>query len=165
MRPTPTDHLPILSGIQPAELRRLEETLSLAKRGTLDPDHISPGQLAGLPDVPWERLMSRPPFVPAAGKLLNDLFKLGIRAVQWTNYRWSAEYSKRTSVLHVFISRASFRPLEIGFPRTSWLELNRLRIGVGRFHSFMHKWGLAPLPNSNCGTINQTTDHVISEDC
>ena len=30
LRPTPTDHLPILSGIQPAELRRMGATLSLA---------------------------------------------------------------------------------------------------------------------------------------
>ena len=40
LRPTPTDHLPVLSGIQPAELRRLGATLSLAYRGSLDPDHI-----------------------------------------------------------------------------------------------------------------------------
>ena len=29
LRPTPTDHLPVLSGIQPAEFRRMEATLSL----------------------------------------------------------------------------------------------------------------------------------------
>ena len=40
LRPTPTDHLPVLSGIQPAELRRMGATLSLAYRGSLDPDHI-----------------------------------------------------------------------------------------------------------------------------
>ena len=40
LRPTPTDHLPLLSGIQPAELRRMGATLSLAHRGSLDPDHI-----------------------------------------------------------------------------------------------------------------------------
>ena len=39
-RPTPTDHLPMLSGIQPAELRRLKATLSLAYCGSLDLDHI-----------------------------------------------------------------------------------------------------------------------------
>ena len=38
--PMPTDHLPILLGIQPAELCHLEATLSLAKHGTLDPDYI-----------------------------------------------------------------------------------------------------------------------------
>ena len=37
---TLTDHLPILSSIQPAELYRLGATLSLAHRGSLNPDHI-----------------------------------------------------------------------------------------------------------------------------
>ena len=40
LRPTPTDHLPILPGIQPAELHRLGATLFLDYRGSLDPDHI-----------------------------------------------------------------------------------------------------------------------------
>ena len=82
MRPTPTDHLPILSGIQPADLCRLGATLSMAKRDTLDPDHILQGQLAGSPDLPQERLISRHPFVPATRKLSNNLSKLGIRAAQ-----------------------------------------------------------------------------------
>ena len=47
LRPTPTDHLPILSGIQPAELRRMGATLSLAYRGSLDPDHILYGLQVG----------------------------------------------------------------------------------------------------------------------
>ena len=37
-------------------------------------------------------MKSRCPFVPTTWKLLNDLSKLGIRAAQWTNYRWSADY-------------------------------------------------------------------------
>ena len=65
----------MLSGIKLAELRRLEATLSLAKRGTLDPDHILHGQLSGSPDKLQERLKSRSPFVPAAQKLLIDLFE------------------------------------------------------------------------------------------
>ena len=40
LRPASTDHLPILSGIQPAELRRFGATLSLAKRGILNPNHV-----------------------------------------------------------------------------------------------------------------------------
>ena len=40
LRPTTTDYLPILAGIQPAELRRRAATLSLANRATLNPDHI-----------------------------------------------------------------------------------------------------------------------------
>ena len=47
LRPTPTDHLPILSGIQPAELCRMGATLSLAQRVSLDPDHILYGLSSG----------------------------------------------------------------------------------------------------------------------
>ena len=47
LRPTPTDYLPILAGIQPAELRRRGATLSLANRATLNPDHILHEQLVG----------------------------------------------------------------------------------------------------------------------
>ena len=45
LRPTPTDHLPVLSGIQPAEVRQLRATLSLAYHGSLDSDHILHGLL------------------------------------------------------------------------------------------------------------------------
>ena len=37
LRPIPADHLPVLSGIQPAELRQMGATLSLAYRGSLYP--------------------------------------------------------------------------------------------------------------------------------
>ena len=47
LRPTPTDYLPILAGIQPAELRRRGATLSLANRANLNPDHILHEQLVG----------------------------------------------------------------------------------------------------------------------
>ena len=40
MRATPTDYLPVLAGIQPAEHCRLRATLSLAYRDSLDPGHI-----------------------------------------------------------------------------------------------------------------------------
>ena len=51
LRPTPTDQLPILSGIQPAELRRMGATLSLAHRGSLDPDHTLYNFLNGSSDA------------------------------------------------------------------------------------------------------------------
>ena len=66
LRPTPTDHLPILSGIQPAELRRMGATLSLAHRGSLDADHILYGLLSGSSDTGQVRLRSKRPFVPGA---------------------------------------------------------------------------------------------------
>ena len=52
--------------------------------------------------------------------------------------------------------------ISMSLPRTSWVMLNRLRIGVGCFHSSMYKWSLAPSPNCECGAIEQTSDHAIS---
>ena len=78
LRPTPTDHLPVLSGIQPAELRRLRATLCLAHRRSLDPDHILYGLLSKSSDTGQVRLRSRRPFVPAARNLLDNLARLGI---------------------------------------------------------------------------------------
>ena len=86
LRLTPTDYLPVLAGIQPAELRRLGATLFLAYRGSLDPSHILYELLAGSPDGYRERLKSRRPFVPAAQKLLQDLTELDIRAAPRTDF-------------------------------------------------------------------------------
>ena len=73
LRPTPTDNLPVLSGIQPAELLRQEASLYLAKRSSLDSGHILHSQLAESQAASKERLKSRNPFVPAALKLLHNL--------------------------------------------------------------------------------------------
>ena len=87
LRPTSTDHLPILSGIQPTELRQMGGTLSLAYRGFLDPDLILYDLLSGSSDTRQERLESRRPFVPAARNLLDNLARLGIRASECTNHK------------------------------------------------------------------------------
>ena len=83
----PMDHLPVLSGIQPAELCRLGATLSLAHRESLDPNHILYGLLSGSSDSCHVRLRSRCLFVPAARNLLNNLSRLGIRAFEQTNHK------------------------------------------------------------------------------
>ena len=103
LRPTPTDHLPVLSGIQPAELRRLGATLSLAYRGSLDPDHILHGLLSGSLDTRQVRIRSRRPFVPGARNLLENLARLGIRASEWTNHKWKTEYCESVSRIRVFL--------------------------------------------------------------
>ena len=162
LRPTPTDHLPVLSGIQPAELRRLGATLSLAYRGSLYPDHILHGLLSGSSDTRQVRLRSRRPFVPGARNLLDNLARLGIRASEWTNHKWNAEYCESASRLRAFVPGTSARPVGMGLPRASWVKLNRLRTGVGRFHSSMYNWGLAPTPNCECGASEQTADHVLT---
>ena len=162
LRPTPTNYLPVLSGIQLAELRRMGATLSLAHRGSLDPDHILHGLLNGSSDNRQVRLRSRRPFVPVARNLLDNLAKLGIRASEWTHHKWNAEYCKNASRLRVFVPETGARPVGMGLPRVAWVKFNRLRTGVGRFHSSMHNSGLAPSPNCECGASEQTADHVLT---
>ena len=40
----------------------------------------------------------------------------------------------------------------LGLSRTAWVKLKRLS---------MHKWGLAPSPNCECGVAEYTADHVL----
>ena len=162
LRPTPMDHLPILSGIQPAELCRLGVTLFLAHCGSLEPDHILYGFLSGSSDTGQVRLRSRRPFVPSAWNLLDNLARLGIRASEWTNHKWKTEYYKNASRLCAFVSGIGARPIGMGLPQAAWVKLNYLWTGVGGFHSSMHKWGLAPSLNCECGISEQTADHVLT---
>ena len=99
--------------------------------------------------------------MPAAWKLLQDLTELDIRAAQWTDFKWSTKYSECSSDLCAFIPRTSTRPMGMGLPRSSWVRLNRLQAGVGCFQSSMHKWGLAPTSNCECGTVEQIAEHII----
>ena len=161
LRPIPTDYLPILSGIQPAELRRMEAILSLDYRGSLDPDHILYGLLSGSSDTRQVRLRSKRPFVPGARNLLDNLASLGIRASEWTNHKWKMEYCENASRLRVFVPETGAKTVGMCLPRAACVKLNCLRTGVGRFHSSMHRsFGLSP--NRECGASEQTADHVLT---
>jgi len=47
-------------------------------------------------------------------------------------------------------------------PRAAWVRLNRLRTGVGRFRSCLHKWGMAPSAACECDAKkNKTANHVL----
>ena len=74
--PTPAEDLPVLTGIQPAELCQLKAILSLANCAIHDPDHVLHRQLIGQQDVHQGRLRSRRPFTPAEWKLIGSFSKL-----------------------------------------------------------------------------------------
>ena len=138
----------VLSGIQPAELRRMGATLSLAYHGSLDLDRILHGLLSGSSDTRQVRLRSRRLFVPAAQNLLDNLARLGICTSEWTNHKWKTDNAAR---LRVFVPRTGARPVGMGLPQAVWVKLNFLQTCVGQFHSSMHKWGLTSSPNCKCG--------------
>ena len=72
------------------------------------------------------------------------------------------EWQKISSQLHTFIKSISPAPLAISFPRPAWIKLNRLRTGIGLFHSETHKWDMAFTAACECDTKEQTAEHVIT---
>jgi len=71
LRPTPADNLPILAGIQPAELCRNGATLSLACCG-MDPGHLLHSALTRPSNADARRPKSRHPFIPATQQLVSS---------------------------------------------------------------------------------------------
>ena len=119
--PLQPNNLPVLSGIQPAELHRQGATLSLANCSCLDPGHILHGQLTEPQAASKKKLKFRHQFVPAARKLLHSLSEMGIRAAQWTNSTWDTEYSKSTSAPCVYIPRVSTGLVGMSLTKTAWV--------------------------------------------
>ena len=117
--------------------------------------------ICGFSDARQERLKSKRPFVPAAGNLLDNLARLGIRASEWKNHTWKMEYCQNSFRLRVFVPRMGARHVGMALSRAVWDRLNLLKTGVRRFHSSMHKWGLVPSPNCECGAAEQIADRVL----
>jgi len=90
LRPRPADNLPILTGIQPGELRRSGATLSLGGRA-MEPGHLLHSALTRPSSAVAQRLKSRHPFVPAALQLISLSDNNSIRAAQWADHQWNAE--------------------------------------------------------------------------
>ena len=81
------DYLPILAGIQPAELRRQKSTFSQAYRSLMDLKHLLLQLMVGPITAHEERLQSWHPFVHTARKLLNEFSKLNIGAAPLIDYK------------------------------------------------------------------------------
>jgi len=159
LRPRPADNLSILAGIQPAELRRRGATLSLGCRA-MEPGHLLHSALPRPSGAAARRLISRHQFVPAAQQLISFSDKNNIRAVQWADNQWNAEWADNPTRLRTSIPNTGTHTPGLTLPRRAWLRLNRLRTGVGRFRSCLYKWGMASSAASDCGT-EQTVEHVV----
>jgi len=92
LRPTPADNLPILAGIQPAERRRRGATLSLGRRA-MEPGHLLHSAITRPSGAAAQHLKSRHPFVLAAQQLISFSDNNNIRAAQWADHQWSAEWA------------------------------------------------------------------------
>jgi len=108
-RPTPADNLPILAGIQPAELRCRGATLSLGRRA-MEPGHLLHSALTSPLSANSWRLKSRHPFVPAAQQLISWSDNNDIRAAQWADCQWNAEWVDNPARLRIAIFDTGTHP-------------------------------------------------------
>jgi len=102
LHPTPADNLPILAGIQPAELRCRGATLSLGRR-VMEPGHLLHSALTRPASAAARRLKSRHPFVPTAQQLISFSDNNNIRAAQWADHQWNAEWAENPTRLSTSI--------------------------------------------------------------
>ena len=140
LHPTPLDNLPILAGIQPAELHWRHAMPSLS-RWTVVPDHLLYRKLADPAKQP-QQLCSWYPFVTAAKQFLRTIKDQDINVVHWVHHVGSAEWPNSASRLRLFVPIAGPRPLGLAMPRLAWRRLNHLWNSFGLLCSFMHKWGM-----------------------
>jgi len=153
------DNLPILAGIQPAELHRIGATLSLTCRA-MELGHLLYLALTRPSSAVARRLKSRHPFVPAAQHLISSSDNNNIRAAQGVEYQWNAEWTDSPTRVRIFIPDTGTHP-GMTLPRRAWVRLNRLRTGVGRLCSCLYKWVMASSAACECVAEEQTVDHVV----
>ena len=96
LRLTPLDNLSILAGIQPAEFRREEATLSLSRRA-LDTNHLLHHKICAPVNEHPNRFKLRYPFVLAAQQLSSEANNHGISAANWADYKWEAKWKSDTT--------------------------------------------------------------------
>jgi len=116
LRPTPANNLPVLAGIQLAELRHKGATLSLARRA-MEPGHLLHSALTCPSSANARRFKSRHPFVPAAQQLIRSPMECGVGGQHYETLYFHSRHPPSWN-----------DPSE-----NNVVLLNRLRTGVGRF--------------------------------
>lgn len=159
LRATPTNQLPVLAGIAPAEVRQEAATLALARKALMSESHLLHKVVTETPQR--TRLKSRRPFATQAQELLRTT-PADTSKASWVKARWRDQWkAAEPSRLHQFIEDPTDVPGQ-HLPRKEWTTLNRLRTGVGRFGAAMQKWGLTDSAHCECGDPLQTVEHVMT---
>ena len=136
---TPTEILPILSGIEPSELRREKQLLNLYNRSKAPP---LPMHVIFSPDYHYNhRLKSRNPVPIRTSEFINRINNIDyIESPEtWVEVAWSNRLETSNQYLRTFIHSPSKHPPGHELKRAHWVLPNRLRSGHGRYAAFMKK--------------------------
>jgi len=147
---TSTQWLPTLCNIGPPMLRRKQIFLNEWKKCTLVsslPIHSYGARLIKL-----SKLKSRKPSWRTTTKLnTSNIILLHASKEEWTSSNLNQNYSvTRNANGHELL-------------RKLWLTLNWIRTGHDKYGNLMHRLNILSTPNCDCGHLNQTTSHMISQ--
>ena len=157
--PTPADNLPILAGIQPAELRCTGTTLSI-KRCAMEPWHLFHSHLLF---IEWECTASQIE-IPIC------TWRTTSHHLIWQQQQQHTCSAVGGSPMECRVGRQDHKTLHFhpwhqhlppGMTLPRRARLNRLCTGVRRFHSCLSKWGMASSVACECGAEEQTVNHVV----
>ena len=105
----------------------------------MNPEHLVHSALTCPPSgKAWNLKSSHCPLAPPRNNLSILSYDNSRSAALWADHRWNAECFENTTRLRTFIPDIGTHPSGKALPRTAWVQLNRLRTGVGRFHPCLH---------------------------
>ena len=134
---TPTELLPILSGIEPVLVRQNKNILSLCIRA-MESIHIS--HQTTISTVTNVRPKSRMPLSPRMHHLSHNIDDIPLE--DWAQHIWRVPWEKSNYQLKNFNACQSSKPTGYDLKRSQWVLLNRLGSGIGQYASFIHRIGL-----------------------
>ena len=144
IRPTPLNFLPPLSRIQPPSCRRKNSINAYTtKQITLTIFYTT---YILYSKTPPKRLKSRKPFRPFLESLQG----------------YDPQQEPIPHKLQPHIQDWSNKPPGHGLPRKAWVQLKRLRSGIGKFGDSMVKWGFGNDNLCQCGEP-QTAYHIVND--
>ena len=101
----------------------------------------------------WECMTSQIETPVCARRIIHQFIWL---QQKWADHRWNVERLENTTRLRTFIPDIGTQPPRMVQPLTMWVRFNRLRTGVGRLLSCLHKWSMALSTACECGAEEKT---------
>ena len=148
LRPTPLPILYKTAGIAPPEIRRQIQASTEKYKQENDTRHPLFNH-----SYPRARLKSRKSF--RVVESIQPDHSANHRITKWKEWDSSPN-------LTVPPPREQLAP-GTELQRKDWVTLNRARAKLGKTASTLHKWNLKPSGECQCGHLNQTMDHILSE--
>ena len=153
LRPTNINWLPVLSNIEPPQIRCDRATLLEYKKAQQLTDRVPIKEI--LREPPMSRLKSRRPFVIEAARLAN--------LNQMEQETWEQSWIQGVPPGHDLVTDPTCPQPGFTLPRRQFVTLNRLRCGQARCAESLHPWGVITSAACPCGESHQTTRHIVEE--